>query len=92
MRSKPTSFVLIFASLSIFVAFTGQSVFAREIVMQDSKVLVAFDSNTGALTRLVSKTTNWTIERRPDLGISFRVLVPLPDRQDNFVLGQKQHP
>ena len=31
------------------------------------------------------------LERRPDLGISFRMLVPLPDRQDNFILGQKQH-
>lgn len=67
-----------------------QSAFAREVVLQDGKLLVAFDSETGALTKMVSKTTDWTIERRPDLGISFRMLVPLPDRQDNFILGQKQ--
>ncbi len=68
----------------------GQSAMAREIVLQDSKLIVAFNSETGALTRLVSKEPQWAIERRPDLGISFRMLVPLPDRQDNFVLGQKQ--
>lgn len=63
---------------------------AGEVVLQDSKVLVTFSSETGALTRLVDKTTGWTIARRPDLGMSFRMLVPLPDRQDNFILGQKQ--
>lgn len=54
-------------------------------------MLVAFSSETGARTRLVDNTNNWTIEGRPNLGISFRMLVPLPDRQDNFILGQKQH-
>ena len=57
----------------------GQSAVAREIVLQDSKLLVAFNSETGALTRLVSKDPQWAIERRPDLGISFRMLVPLSD-------------
>lgn len=62
-----------------------------DVVLEDRKILVAFDSESGALTRLVYKTTGWVVERRPGLGISFRLLVPLPDRQYNFVLGQKQH-
>jgi hypothetical protein len=36
------------------------------------------------------KPTQWTVERRPALGASFRLLVPLPGRRDNFVLGEKQ--
>lgn len=63
---------------------------AGEIVLQDSELLVAFDRASGALTRMVYKPTNWTLERRPALGASFRLLAPLPERRDNFVLGQKQ--
>ncbi len=63
---------------------------ARELVLEDNQLLLAFDKHTGALTRLRRKSTGWTIERRPDQGLSFRLLVPLPDRRDNFVLGEKQ--
>jgi len=67
-----------------------QSGGSREVVLEDDSFLVAFDSTSGALTRLVRKPTNWVIERRPELGISFRLLAPLPHRRANFILGQKQ--
>jgi hypothetical protein len=63
---------------------------AAEVVLQDEWWTVAFDQQTGALTRMESKTTHWTMERRPELGVSFRLHAPLPDRRDNFVLGSKQ--
>jgi hypothetical protein len=63
---------------------------ANEIVLEDNDFLVAFDPASGALTRLERKSTHWQIQRRPDLGISFRLLVPLPQQRANFVLGQKQ--
>ncbi len=63
---------------------------AGEVVLQDSEFLVAFDPVSGALTRMEHKPTHWTVERRPALGVSFRMLVPLPNRRANFVLGQKQ--
>jgi Domain of unknown function (DUF6259) len=63
---------------------------AGEVVLQDSDLLVAFDRVSGALTRMEQKQTHWMIERRPALGASFRLLVPLPHRRANFVLGQKQ--
>lgn len=63
---------------------------AGEVVLEDSEFLIAFDPVSGALTRLEHKTTNWTVERRPALGVSFRMLVPLPGRRANFVLGKKQ--
>jgi hypothetical protein len=63
---------------------------AGEVVLQDKELLVAFDSSSGALVRLERKSAQWSIERRPALGVSFRLFAPLPDRRDNFVLGQKQ--
>lgn len=63
---------------------------AGELVLEDSELLVAFDRTSGTLTRMEYKPTHWTIERRPALGASFRLLAPLPARRDNFVLGQKQ--
>jgi hypothetical protein len=61
-----------------------------KLVLEDNSLLVAFDANTGAITRMERKTTGWVLERRPELGVSFRMHVPLADRRFNFVLGQKQ--
>jgi hypothetical protein len=60
------------------------------VVLEDDELLVAFDKTSGALTRMERKSTHWAIQRRPEQGISFRMLVPLPGRRANFVLGQKQ--
>ena len=62
-----------------------------EVVLEDEALLVGFHSSSGALTRLERKATQWKIQRRPELGVSFRMHAPLADRRDNFVLGQKQH-
>lgn len=64
--------------------------FARDVKLEDKELLAAFDSHSGALTRLVNKTADWTIERRSELGVSFRLFAPLPERRWNPVLGQKQ--
>src|SRR5580700_6694511 len=63
---------------------------AGEVVLEDSALLVAFDPGTGALTRMEQKATHWPIERRPALGVSFRMLVPLPAQHTNFVWGSNQ--
>lgn len=63
---------------------------AAEVVLADDQLSIAFDADSGALTRLEDKTAHWTIERRSELGVSFRLHAPLPNRRDNFVLGQKQ--
>src|SRR6266568_3330826 len=61
-----------------------------EVVLQDGDLLVAFDPTSGALTRMERKSTHWTIQRRPALGVSFRLHAPLPEQRTNFVLGTKQ--
>jgi hypothetical protein len=72
------------------MVLAGASATAGEVTLKDKSLLVAFDTDSGALTRLEDKSTHWTIERRPELGVSFRLNAPLSDQRDNFVLGQKQ--
>ena len=79
------------AAGSLLAAVTlTHAALADEVVLEDSALRVAFDSASGALTSFESKSTNWVIERRPQLAASFRLHAPLPGRRDNFVLGQKQ--
>ena len=82
------------AGLTAASALTGSAAQSSspggEIVLEDDTLLAAFDSNSGALTRLESKPTHWQIQRRPELGVSFRLHAPLPNRRYNFVLGSKQ--
>lgn len=85
-----TRFSLLFVAVLGFAFFCAQPGFAAEIVLKDSKMLAAFDSDTGALVRMQNLETGWVMQRRPELGVSFRLHAPLADRRDNFVLGQKQ--
>lgn len=64
---------------------------APEVVLENSYFRVIFDRASGALMGLERKSSGWGIHRRPELGVSFRMLAPLPTRRDNFILGQKQH-
>ena len=64
---------------------------ANQVILQDDKLLVAFDGDSGALTRLENKSTHWVVERRPELGVSFQLNALLADRSNNLVRGQKQH-
>lgn len=63
---------------------------AGAVTLEDKTLFVAFDANSGALTRLEYKPNHWVMERRPELGVSFRLFAPLPERRYNPVLGQKQ--
>jgi hypothetical protein len=75
--------------LLVFLFFI-QAAAGSEVVLEDNQILVAFDSDTGALTRMEDGSSHWMIERRPELGVSFRLFAPLPNRRYNPVLGQKQ--
>lgn len=91
MRTGICRFVRLLAALAAVAAATiGPNGRAKEVVLQDSDLRAAFDAESGALTALECKRPHWVIERRADLGVSFRLLAPLPGRRDNFVRGQKQ--
>lgn len=61
-----------------------------EVVLQDRELLIAFDPASGAITRMEHKPTHWSIERRPALGVSFRMQAPMPGERANFILGTRQ--
>lgn len=74
----------------LFSAFAAANALADDVTLEDHSLSVSFDSESGALTRMEDKATHWVIERRPELGVSFRLFAPLPDRRWNPVYGQKQ--
>ena len=80
----------LWVALGLFALSPGQSARSADVVLEDDSLIVAFDSDSGGLTRLENKSTHWTIERRPELAVSFRLHAPLPGRRDNYILGQKQ--
>ena len=81
------------AGLTAVGALTSAEAHAQgttDVVLEDDEVRVVFDAGSGALTELLRKSTGWTVQRRPALGVSFRLLAPLPQRRSNFVRGPKQ--
>ncbi len=61
-------------------------------ILENDLLRAEFDPKSGALVALTSRASGWPIHRRPELGRSFRLLVPLPDRRNNPVYGEKQAP
>ena len=64
---------------------------AAEVTLENKFWLAAFDSDSGALTKLENKSLHWNIEQNPALGASFQLNALSPDRKDNYVFGRKQH-
>jgi len=61
------------------------------LVLKSNSLICEFNRETGALVKLSSPQLNWDILDREELGISFRLLVPLNEElRNNKVLGQKQ--
>jgi hypothetical protein len=91
IKALKTKLFLLSQILSLlFIISSSQIILAQGIVLQDNKLLVEFNSSTGALIKMEYKSSNWIIERRAELGVSFRLFVPLSDRRYNYILGQKQ--
>ena len=61
-----------------------------DIQLENETLKAAFSPETGALLSLTSKQTGWDIHARRELGLSFKMHVPIPDRRNNFVLGEQQ--
>ena len=61
------------------------------IKLETGSLLLGFSEENGALILMVSKRTGWTIERRAELGLSWRLLVPVSEElRNNPVFGEKQ--
>lgn len=64
----------------------------KPIVLEDANIQAVFDAQTGALVGLLNKPTGWSVQSRPELGLSFRMMAPLPRRRNNPILGGEQAP
>ena len=59
-------------------------------VLETDQLKAVFDKETGSLLSLTNKLTDWQIQKRPQLALSFELLVPAPEKRNNPVLGSKQ--
>jgi hypothetical protein len=60
------------------------------IVLQNETLRLELNRENGALVGLSTANDDWAILNRPHLGLSFYLLLPLPERRNNPVLGEKQ--
>jgi Domain of unknown function (DUF6259) len=59
--------------------------------LKNRSLSLEFDRSSGALVRLAALHSGWKILDRPQLGLSFRLLLPLSEeRRNNPVYGEKQ--
>ena len=62
------------------------------IVLENEILRASFNKETGKFIGLINKQTGWRIQRRSELGKSFSMLIPLPNRRNNNVFGGEQKP
>ena len=61
------------------------------ITLQNESLVLTYNRENGALCGIESKLTGWKVLDAPELGLSFRLLVPLSDeRRNNAICGEKQ--
>jgi hypothetical protein len=60
------------------------------LILQNNALKLEFSRETGALIGLTALETGWKILDRPQLGLSFRLLLPLEGMRNNPVYGEKQ--
>lgn len=65
------------------VPLSGKSIF-----IENDDIRLALDARSGAVVELENKLTGWRIQGQPALGRSFTMLVPLPGRRNNPILGE----
>ena len=63
----------------------------QTITLENSDVTLGFDAVSGALIEIENKHTGWQIQQSPELGESFRLFAPTPERSYSPVLGARNH-
>lgn len=64
----------------------------KTFILKNSTLHLEFDGEKGTLVGMTAVKTGWRLLDRPQLGLSFRLMVPLPGRRNNPVYGEKQVP
>lgn len=66
-------------------------IFAQKITLENERLKAVFNEKSGVLEKLIDKQTNWNIQHRPELGLSFYMNVPLENQRFNPIIGTKQN-
>ena len=62
-----------------------------DLVRLETKNLrLEFDKDNGSLVGIYSKVSNWNVIKRPRLGMSWRMMIPIEDKRDNEAWGNEQ--
>ena len=51
--------------------------------LETKNLRLEFDKNNGSLVGIYSKVSNWNVIKRPELGMSWRMMLPLEDKRNN---------
>ena len=62
----------------------------QNITLETNSLALSFDQETGSLTGLQSKVSDWTIIKRPELGLSWKIMLPLEGKRNNNAWGHQQ--
>ncbi len=60
------------------------------LILENETLHLEWNPANGALTKLYAVQTDWKLLDRAHLGLSFQLLLPLPGRRNNLVLGEQQ--
>lgn len=58
--------------------------------LETSRIRLDFDSSNGSLVGIYSKLSQWNVIKRPYLGLSWRLMIPLEGRRNNNAWGHLQ--
>src|SRR5262249_42517737 len=58
--------------------------------LENAALRLEFNRENGALVGLTALESGWQVLNRPHLGLSYRLMMPLPGRRNNPVFGEKQ--
>jgi hypothetical protein len=61
------------------------------IVLRNATLELAFDAARAALVGLKSRATGWQVLYRPELGLSFELLVPTRAGSDGHATGRRHN-
>lgn len=82
--------VRIVSICAVLTVLAACQVMASPIVLQNDKVSLELDRDTGVITKIVDKQTSLTLAAPPGLAESFRITVRLPERQVRLIRGCEQ--
>ena len=61
------------------------------VILKNNTIQLEIDEKIGTVTGVTAAKTGWRLLDRPKLGLSFRLMVPLPVRRNNQVFGENKN-